>query len=77
MMLPIANYLANVLQDADGYPSSKRWVVILFVVLYALAFLVDLFTDHAPSQFLADGVMYVIIAGLGIVGAEKFAPRSG
>jgi hypothetical protein len=35
----------------------------------------NLFWDYTVDQFMFDAVMYIVIASLGITGAEKFAPK--
>ena len=37
-----------------------------------IGFLANLFWDYTIEDFIYSSVMYIVIAGLGIVGAEKF-----
>ena len=62
------------LQDNDGNLSSKRLVTIISLLLLATSFIANLFWGFQFERFIFDGVMYITIAGLGISGAEKFAP---
>ena len=62
------------LQDNDGNLSSKRLVTIISLLLLAVSFIANLFWGFQIERFIFDGVMYITIAGLGISGAEKFAP---
>jgi len=62
------------LQDNDGHLSSKRLVTLISLLLLAVSFLANLFWGFTIERFIFDGVMYITIAGLGISGAEKFAP---
>ena len=62
------------LQDNDGNLSSKRLVTIISLLLLATSFIANLFWGFQIERFIFDGVMYITIAGLGISGAEKFAP---
>ena len=58
-----------------GKISSKRLITLLSFLLIALGFLGNLFWDFTIEEFIYSSVMYIVIAGLGIVGAEKFAPK--
>ena len=71
----LKKYLSQVLQDTHGSFSSKRLVTLLCVILMAVAFIANLFYDQDIEQFIYESIMYVVIAGLGFSGAEKFAPR--
>ena len=58
-----------------GKISSKRLITICSFALIAIGFISNLFWDFTIEEFIYSSVMYVVIAGLGIVGAEKFAPK--
>lgn len=73
--MKIKKYIQQVLQDTNGSYSSKRAVVFLFTFLMAIGFLANLFGDYTVDQFMFESIMYIVIAGLGFSGAEKFAPR--
>lgn len=73
--MEIKKYIKQVLQDTNGAYSSKRAVVFLCAILMATGFLASLFGDYTVDQFMYESIMYVVIAGLGFSGAEKFAPR--
>lgn len=68
-------YVQQVLQDTNGAYSSKRAVVFLCTILMATGFLANLFGNYDIDQFMYESVMYIVIAGLGFSGAERFAPR--
>ena len=72
----IKNYISQVLQDGSGTYSSKRMVTILAVILVAVGYVANLFWDYTVEQFMFESMMYIVIAGLGITGAEKFAPKA-
>ena len=64
---------------ADGHNgtlSSKRVVTILAFVLCATGFIANLFWDFTIEEFIYSSMMYIAIAGLGITGVEKFAPKN-
>lgn len=76
MLRNLGSYLSNVLKDVDNVYSSKRLVVLLAMVSLTTAFFSNLFFDSTIDQFIFDGMMYIVVAGLGIVGAEKFSPSA-
>lgn len=71
----IKNYIKGIMSDSDGNPSSKRLVTLLATILLATGFLANLFWGFKIDQFIFDAISYIVIAGLGISGAEKFAPK--
>ena len=72
----ILAYLKGIMEDSDGSPSSKRLVTLLCVLLIATGFIANLFWDQDVEQFMFDSIMYIVIAGLGIAGAEKFSKKN-
>lgn len=71
----ILAYLKGIMEDSDGSPSSKRLVTLLCVLLISVGYLANLFWDYDVEQFMFDAIMYIVIAGLGIAGAEKFSKK--
>lgn len=69
------DYFKQIMQDSSGSPSSKRWVTILFALTLCGAFIASIVTGTKADPAIVNAVMYVIIAGLGMSGAEKFAPK--
>lgn len=76
MFKKIKDYLKGVMADKDGNPSSKRAVTLIAVLMMVVGYFANLFWDYTVDQFMFESVMYVVIAGLGITGAEKFAPKT-
>lgn len=74
-MGPLKKYISQVLQDSNGSYSSKRFVTLLCVALMAGAFIANLTCGYTVEEFMYNSVMYIVIAGLGFSGAEKFAPQ--
>ena len=64
------------LADGKGNPSSKRWIALVAMILVCVGYVANLFWDYTVEQFMFDAVMYIVIASLGITGAEKFAPKA-
>jgi len=71
----LLRYFQDVLKDneTNSY-SSKRFVTIFCVFLIAVGYIANLFGNFTVEQFMFESLMYIVIAGLGISGAERFAP---
>ena len=67
-------FWSSLLSDG-GKISSKRLITIASFLLIAIGFISNLFWDFTIEEFIYSSIMYIVIAGLGIVGAEKFAPK--
>ena len=67
--------MSKFLKDSSGNNSSKRLITLLAFVLVAIGFICNLFWDLTIAEFMYSSIMYIVIAGLGIVGAERFAPK--
>ena len=76
MLKKLIDYVKGIMSDSQGTPSSKRAVTLLASLLMAVGFIANLFWDYTVDQFIFESVMYIVIAGLGITGAEKFAPKT-
>lgn len=68
--------IKEMMSDVDGQASSKRLVTILCVILMATGFLANLFGGYKIDEFIFNAIMYIVIAGLGFTGLEKFAPKN-
>lgn len=73
-MKGLKTYITQVLQDTNGSYSSKRAVTFLCTALIMVGYIANLFWDQTVDQFMFDSIMYIVIAGLGFSGAERFAP---
>jgi hypothetical protein len=71
----VLDYIKGILADGSGAPSSKRIISIIFSILIGVAFVANLGWGLAVDDNILDAVMIVVVAGLGITGIEKFAPR--
>ena len=74
-MQKVIDYIKGILGDTDGLPSSKRIVSVIFSLLVMIAFVGNMVWGWSIDDNLLDAVMMIIIAGLGITGIEKFAPK--
>ena len=75
-MSKVLSYFKQMMEDSAGSPSSKRLVTILATLLVCGAFVANLGWGLTVEEFMYNNMMYIVIAGLGITGAEKFAPKA-
>ena len=70
------NFLLSMLEDGiNGSVSSKRVVTFTAFFLCAMGFVSNLFWGFKIDEFIFNAMMYIVIAGLGFTGLEKFAPK--
>jgi len=69
--------LKSMLSDShdDNALSSKRIIAFLAFIFCAVGFFVDLFSDYTITQGVYDSMMWIVVAGLGFTGLEKFAGK--
>lgn len=73
----IAKMLQSMFQDGhDESISSKRVITFLAFILCGIAFIANLFWGYKIDNILYESMSYIVMAGLGVTIAEKFAPRS-
>jgi hypothetical protein len=65
-------FLSEIFQDNVGGFSSKRFITIFAFGLFAFNFIMDLLHDKQVSENILDLTFYLIVAGLGVITAEKF-----
>ena len=61
--------------DSPNSISTKRVISLAAFICLTAGFLVDLWTDRVVSQYVFEGMMWIVIAGFGFTGLEKFAPK--
>lgn len=67
--------LASMISDVDGSVSSKRVVTFLFVGAVLITWAANLFWGLQITEFIFEGMMYIVIVGLGVATAEKFSRK--
>ena len=77
MLENVARQLKSMLSDShdDDAISSKRVIALVAFICCVIAFFVDLFTNFEITQGIFDSMMWIVIAGLGFTGLEKFAGK--
>jgi len=71
----IGNYIHQILAESNGTPSSKRVIVMICTILMAVGFIGNEFYGKTIDPNIFNSIMFVVIGGMGITGAEKFAPK--
>ena len=65
------------MQDgADGTWSSKRVITFLAFIFFSFAFFANLLYGRKVDDILIEGMMYIILGGLGVTVTEKFANKN-
>ena len=73
--MDISKILKSMFADGvDGSVSSKRVITFIAMLLVTTAFISNLFFRLKIDEFIYNSMMYVVVAGLGFTGMEKFAP---
>ena len=68
-------YIKGIMADSHGAPSSKRLVTLLATLLVCGAFVANIGWGLTVEEFMYNSMMYIVVAGLGFSGMEKFAPK--
>ena len=69
------SYLAKILTDVDGQPSSKRLVTLIAFVLISAAFVANIFVEIPLKEYMFEGMLWLAGAGLGFSTVEKFSRK--
>lgn len=70
------DYIKKILADNGDNPSMKRVVTMICALLIATGYIANLFWRFTIDEFIFNSVMYIVIAGFGFTGVEKFAPKA-
>ncbi len=69
-------WMRSMLSDGiNNSVSSKRTVTIAAFLLCAAGFIGDLLWDKKVDPNVYEGMMYIVIAGLGFTASEKFSKQ--
>ena len=75
-MSKIKDFFHRLLSDVDRQTSSKRFITLIAFVLLSIAFISNIFFEIPLQEFIFDGMMYLVAAGLGFTTLEKFSKKS-
>jgi multidrug transporter EmrE-like cation transporter len=70
-------FFMSLMGDVDGQKSSKRFITLIAFLMMCVAFIANIFMDIPLQQFVWDGMMYIVWAGLGFTTLEKFSRSRG
>ena len=70
-------FFMSLMGDVDGQKSSKRFITLIAFLMMCVAFIDNIFMDIPLQQFVWDGMMYIVWAGLGFTTLEKFSRSRG
>ncbi|WP_286983975.1 hypothetical protein [Haliea sp.] len=73
--MKMKNFLKQMLKDTDGNVSSKRVITIISFILMSVGFIVNVFMDIPIKEFIWDGMLYLVAAGLGFSTIEHFSKK--
>tara|TARA_R110001592_G_scaffold142674_9_gene364930 strand:+ start:1062 stop:1307 length:246 start_codon:yes stop_codon:yes gene_type:complete len=69
------NFITSTLKGLDGHISSKRLVTMIAFTCIVIAFLVNVFTSIPLQEHVYDGMLYLVMGGMGFSSFEKFSPK--
>jgi len=67
--------MKSMLLGLDGEISSKRTITFIAFLCVMLAFLVNVFMQIHLEEHIFDGMLYLVMAGMGFSSFEKFSPK--
>lgn len=68
-------FIKQMLGGMDGDVSSKRVITFVAFLLVSIAFLSNIFLDIPLKDFVYEGMLYLVAAGMGITALEKFSKK--
>ena len=72
-MKKIINWVAGLLKDEKGTPSSKRFIGIVAGLSLCVALFINLFTEHPVDSTLVQSVAFLAFGCLGLSSVDKFS----
>jgi hypothetical protein len=75
MKKTFGNFLKEAFLDVDSQTSSKRIVVFLCMIAILTTWAADLWWKLTTTEFIFEGLLYIVIVGLGVATAEKFSRK--
>jgi len=68
-------FFESLMCDVDGHKSSKRLITLIAFILVSIAFIIAIFTEVHIEEYMWNGFIMLIGAGLGFVTLEKFSKK--
>ena len=66
------NILSEAVKNDYGQTSMRRIVTFSAMMLMYGIVILDIFTDYKVSEFIFDGLLILLLGGLGSIASEKF-----
>lgn len=67
--------LISMISDVDNQISSKRIITLIFVLTVLITWSANLFFTLQVTEFIFNGLLYMVGMGLGVTASEKFSSR--
>jgi hypothetical protein len=71
----MTNFFKGVIADVDGQISSKRLIVFLCTFALLITWASNLWWGAKLDEFIFEGLLYIVVVGLGVTAAEKFSRK--
>ena len=68
-------FMENMFKGVKDEVSSKRVITFLAFLWVSIAFLVNVFMEVPLEEHIFDGMLYLVISGMGLSAFEKFSPE--
>lgn len=68
-------HLISALKGLDGHVSSKRLVTLVSFLCIVIAFTVNVFMEIPLEEHVYEGMLYLVMSGMGFSSFEKFSPK--
>jgi len=68
-------FLESALKGLDGHISSKRLITLVSFLCIVIAFMVNVFMSIPLEEHIFDGMLYLVMSGMGFSSFEKFSPK--
>ena len=69
------SWMNSALSGLDGHISSKRLVTLISFLCIVVAFMVNVFMEITLEEHVYDGMLYLVMSGMGFSSFEKFSPE--
>ncbi len=69
----VKKWSGEMVSDVDGHVSSKRIITFMIVSAILISWGADLFFKMETKEFIFEGLMMIVLTGLGASMAEKFS----
>ena len=68
-------FIVEMFRGVKGEISSKRVITFVAFLCVVLAFLVNVFMEVPLEEHIFDGMLYLVMSGMGLSAFEKFSPK--